>query len=394
MLKAKPVASLRRKSFGGQSGIGIYWRKRSVPTSVPAEVEDDSDREKQRKDLSDVSSPGSTDDDNASCNVDASKSSKKQKVVSEAVTPPALLHCTADESPALGWDDDLCRPIYHHDRVSTGNEIDNDLIRAVSSGDGEIAKATEIDDASSDEEVTGSLNAVNACSDEDNNGIGIDSIASDDTRKSRKVTAKDSDDSSASFQVSVLSRKRTRTFGNRRQRQRPLSLMLIQEEEAIPITLNQDPRRVSLESSTESASMKEEKVCDAGAETVGNGQQSCSQAKENRAETKESKKRKQRKLQSDAKLEKAREYFKNLDNTQTLTLDDALSPPVSSRVTRTHRRINLSSPGINREYQSYVEAIVGDGDSDILPLSIRDYASSRKLHYESKGEIVDGFLDD
>jgi len=394
MLKAKPVASLRRKSFGGQSGIGIYWRKRSAPTSVPAEVEDDSDREKQSKYLSDVSSPGSTDDDNASCNVDASRSSKKQKVASEAATPPALLHCTADESPVVGWDDDLCRPIYQHDRVSTGNENDNDLIRAVSSGDGEIAKATEIDDASSDEEVTGSLNAVNACSDEDNNGIGIDSIASDDTRKSRKVTAKDSDDSSVSFQVPVLSRKRTRTFGNRRQRQRPLSLMLIQEEEALPITLNQKSRRVSLESSTESASMKEEKVCDAGAETVGNGQQSCSQAKENRAETKESKKRKQRKLQSDAKLEKAREYFKDLDNTQTLTLDDALSPPVSSRVTRTHRRINLSSPGINREYQSYVEAIVGDGDSDILPLSIRDYASSRKLHYESKGEIVDGFLDD
>jgi hypothetical protein len=55
------------------------------------------------------------------------------------------------------------------------------------------------------------------------------------------------------------------------------------------------------------------------------------------------------------------------------------------------RKINFSSPGINREYEAYATASL---ESGISPLTIQDYAKSRKLHFSTKGELFDGFLDD
>ena len=177
--------------------------------------------------------------------------------------------------------------------------------------------------------------------------------------------------------------KKTRTFGDRGRRRRPLSLILMQDDdEEAQMTLEQNPRRVSVESS--------EDIAPAGEQEVG----SDATVEEGTKQPKKTQKSKRRSNDPSNSLEKAREYFTNLDQTQALTLEAASSPPVSSRVTRTSRRTNLASPGMQEQYKAYVESIAGDGTSGISPLSVEDYASSRKLHFESKGKLVDGFLDD
>ena len=88
-------------------------------------------------------------------------------------------------------------------------------------------------------------------------------------------------------------------------------------------------------------------------------------------------------------LDKARDYFDQLDKTQPLlTLDSALSPTISSKVTRTIRKTNFASPGINKQYRAYSKSSLNAG---VTPLSIKDFASMRKLN---NGPIVDGFFDE
>jgi len=418
MLNAKSI-SLRRKSFGGQTGIGIWWRKRSAPTSVPAEEDEGPDKKKRNQELSDPfttdpaseNSPGNTEEQRTA----KTKKKKQKKGASAAKTTTTTittsLFRTAEEAPILGWDDDLCRPIYHHHRDANNDPIDNDLVRAVSSGGSGVVDDTETDTSVDmiDEDLLGSCDDTGSCLDEEKgvtNAYPIatcPSVVGSEESAACEATTSVQDKSGVSFRIPVLSRKRTRTFGNRKQRRRPLSLILTQEEEETPSMFDRGSRRISLESSADTAPIEEKEVSDARSnssedpDSKSNSDDRLAFRTDGESNQKQPKKRRRSKKprsDPDNSLEKAREYFANLDHTQTLTLDAASSPPVSSKVTRTRRRTNLASPGINREYRAYAKSIAGDGDSGISPLSIRDYASSRKLYFQNKGEIVDGSLDD
>ena len=240
--------------------------------------------------------------------------------------------------------------------------------------------------------------------DEDDDKCAKSSISEDaivansefDTKTPSEVAKEEDDESSracfgrqameknkgASFSIPPLTRKRTRTFGNRR---RPLSLVLTQEEEEETNPMS-GPRRISLDPSEDAAiPSQEEKGNLVDASRVNN---------ENSDKPKKS--RLPRPSSEDPSLEKAREYFAKLDQTQALTLDATRSPPVSSKVTRTRRKTNLAScPGLHKEYEAYAKVMQADEpNSGISPLSLQDYASSRKLHFQNKGQLVDGFLDD
>ena len=356
MFNAKP-ASLRRKSFGGQTGIGIWWRKSASPTSILSEEDDKIGVEIRNRDLSSDASIASV-----SSITEEPLTKKKGESASKKALSPGIRN--ADELPMIGWDDDLCRPIYHrsenhNDTIALVDSFDDELVRAVSSSDTGLAEASETDGSTEviDEETP------------DNAGDSLEAPGNDEDEIAAGVP----------FRIPVLPRKRNRTFGNRAKRQRPLSLILTHDDEETPLNHDRDARRVSLESSTVTAQTEEEVISN------------------NQTEERPKKGRRSQKPRSNDpsnSLEKAREYFANLDQTQPLTLDATLSPAVSSRVTRTRRKTNLTSPGITREYKAYAESIAGDASSGISPLSMKDYVSSRKLHFESKGELADGFLDD
>eukprot|EP00529_Nitzschia_sp_RCC80_P018987 CAMPEP_0113479690 /NCGR_PEP_ID=MMETSP0014_2-20120614/21459_1 /TAXON_ID=2857 /ORGANISM="Nitzschia sp." /LENGTH=506 /DNA_ID=CAMNT_0000373035 /DNA_START=42 /DNA_END=1562 /DNA_ORIENTATION=- /assembly_acc=CAM_ASM_000159 len=89
-------------------------------------------------------------------------------------------------------------------------------------------------------------------------------------------------------------------------------------------------------------------------------------------------------------LDDARDYFAKLDETHSLTLDSSETPVVSSRITRTIRGVDLTSPGLHVDYETYVEATV---DSGVTPLPIEHFASSRRINLRQRGDLFDGFLD-
>lgn len=331
--RRKPV-SLRRRSFGSQNGVGIWWRKQSVPVSLETEETDDA--------------TGVTSDGNSTCSSGSSNGSPIDTGSNSKTASPSLDN-TTEENAVIGWDDDLCRPIYYHRTVSSGN--------------------TDLVDDSDGEEEFDVLN---------------DSVP---TTTSENISVGDDGDEKAeiddTFRIPGTTRTRTKTFGNRGKRQRPVSLILTEdntdpedEEEAAP---DRESRRISLSPTTTTAKSNNP---DFNSDMATH--ETTTKSRGNRRSSK-----KQR--TDDEELEKARDYFANLDETQALTLDAAVSPTVSSRITRTSRKTDLNSPGINRSYQAYSESIRSDG---LSPLSIKDYASSRRLHFLNKGEIVDGFLDD
>jgi len=428
MIKAKPVVFLRRKSFGGQSGVGIWWRKRSAPVSVPSEDDEGSSTEKELA-TSEDNTP------NNSNNTEEPRPAKRKQnnaLASKTSSPPSYLR-TSEEATILGWDDDLCRPIYHHqhrvDTTTTATTSDDSmvdtneelLVRAVSSGDSGVAEASETDVS------TDAVDDESSCLDGEKGDICTDSVAilpavaaNVEPKACRQASStareEDEDENGASFRIPALSRIRTtRTFGNRGKRRLPLSLILTQEqeEETTPMTfVDRGSRRISLESSKDADEVEHR---DSGSDSDEIGVMTLRTDHESSDQTQsKNKRRRSKKLPDNTNsLEKAREYFANLDQTQPLVLEYAtMSPPVSSRVTRTHRKTNLASPGINRAYKAYAKSIAGigsgigngnngesngNGDSSgtgLSPLSIRDYASSRQLHFQNKGEIVDGFLDD
>ncbi len=382
MMKTKP-SSIRKRSFGGQSGIGIWWRKRSAPASVLSEEDDDNDADNQirKLELSCDASVSSVDPNGeGTSGITEEPPTKKKRVVSATKNASSLSLLMADEEPILGWDDDLCRPIYHRNEsycgpINTIDSFDEELVRAVSSGDTGVAECAETD--ISTEVVDEDLSKG---SQDDSTSL---SPSAPTQHESSIAESQENIESGfdGSFRIPAL--KKTRTFGDRGRRRRPLSLILMQDDdEENSMALEQRSRRVSVESSSETAPSGELRVA---SDTTG---------EEATPQPKKERKSKRRSNDPSKSLEKAREYFANLDQTQALTLDATSSPPVSSRVTRTSRRTNLASPGMQEEYKAYVESMAGDGTSGVSPLSIEDYASSRKLHFESKGKLVDGFLDD
>mmetsp|Transcript_16667 Transcript_16667/g.38469 ORF Transcript_16667/g.38469 Transcript_16667/m.38469 type:complete len:480 (+) Transcript_16667:176-1615(+) len=478
MAKSKPLP-LRRKSFGGQTGVGIWWRKRSAPTtSIPTDDEGSGNEAQRDRDSSTKESTSSEDDPGDSGTHD-----------------PTPFVGTIEDSPALGWDDDLCRPIYsrrRRRRCNVNHELfddeENELVRDVSSSSSEGFKMMEDTDSSD-----GGTDSVRE--DKDGDLLGnttIDANSKEDVtvcpsvikeEESLMTTCRDTkgdelEEHRASSRMRVLPRKRTQTFGNQGKRRRPLSLILTQEDEEPRATNVGKPHRVSLESCDDITPTEEGKVT--GNDSHGkrkqpdppprphnlrrsnrhkpaspdmtpteadqatgkhkqgdrtqpdspprlrkprrsnrfklssfattpterengsgisrglkNGETNLNRSSQPPPSPQKTRRTNQNDpcVDLDHSLEKARAYFENLDKTQELTLDATRSPHVSGRVTRTRRRTNLSSPGINRAYQAYSQSIVGDGTFGIEPLCIRDYATSRQLHFQKNGQIVDGFLD-
>ena len=478
MAKSKPL-SLRRKSFGGQTGVGIWWRKRSAPmTSIPLDDEGCSGEAQRHQGKSTKESASGKDDPIESGN--------------HISTP---LVGRIDDSPVLGWDDDLCRPIYRRRSHRNADykvfdDDNNELVRALSSsssGGFEKEEDTDSTDSNTDsvEDTKDGDILGNSFLRPGSMGVVTASPSVINEEESSMPACRDAvdselDDNRALFRIPVLSRKRTQTFGNQGKRRRPLSLILTHEEE-IPAGFVGETRRVSLESSAEAALTEQGKSTGDGSpgdrkhpdppprpnklrrsnrykptssamsptnekKAVGNDSQgdrtqpdppprprklrrsnrnklsnfatSPTEEENDFGSTRALQKREnnlkrnpqplslppprktRRSIQSDRRidhdhsLEKARAYFETLDKTQELTLDATLSPHVSGRVTRTRRRTNLSSPGINRAYEAYAQSIVGDGTYGIEPLCIRDYATSRQLQFQKNGQIADGFLDD
>jgi hypothetical protein len=321
---------LRRKSFGGQT-LGIFWRKTSATTKVLVNEEKTDNRSKHNDSSIDIN------------NTEKQRKSKNTKTI-----PIVDVSSSTDKVCAgivIGWDDELCRPIYYRrPHSNSNNETTRDGDTSTVSGYCEVV----------DEEV--------------------------------KVNDNDNNRNMDTFPIPTT-RKRLKTFGNRSRHQRPLSLALSQEvcdvdvddkeeeekdeqQDETPMTTTttattthtqQESRRVSLEftDSIRSENSKADKT-----------------------------RRRPKKRSSSGQLDRAREYFNRLDKTQQLTLDSALSPVKTSKITRTRRKTNFTSPGINREYEAYSKSSVS---SDVPPLSIKDFASMRKL---KTGPIVDGFFDE
>lgn len=339
----KPPGRRPRRSFGGKDGV--WWRKKTLP---PLTLSTSSGG---------TSSPAST-----NTNEEDDKSNNTMQIDVE-------------------WDDDLCRPIYHKNVVSDGFH----------------------DDDSSDDEVSSELVV------EDKEGanpvpnVGEDQIVPVKRKKAyggkgprplSLLLLESNLEYSSSSPSSSPDKKKSRP-----ETASPLSLVPLPSSESSPsqislvTALNVLPRRVSTSpgglmeevnqkttkdgflqtpSNTTPGSPKESLFNFVGSEVKGRSREVCASVNAN------------------SSVQKAQEYFRNLDATERLHLDSSDSPVVSSKVTRSSRKVNLQSPGIVREYTDYSKSISATG---ISPLSVKEYAQSRRDFFR-KGQLFEGFLDD
>lgn len=92
----------------------------------------------------------------------------------------------------------------------------------------------------------------------------------------------------------------------------------------------------------------------------------------------------------EAKLQKQRQFFEQLDATQSLTIDNSImASPHHSKIVRTSYKVNLQSPTIQAEYSAYSKALVETG---VSPCSMETFAANRRDVFR-KRELFDGFLD-
>jgi hypothetical protein len=234
------------------------------------------------------------------------------------------------ETEAIGWDEDLCRPIYP------------------------VSKQT------SDSKVV-----INECND----------YVNPPKPPLKRL-------------LSDAPIKRSKTFGKKRRI--PVSFLLLEaNQESVS-----SPSSTSCSSEDNSASSFPKADNDTSFENSynnsNNNQESSSLTLE--FSERDEKPAKKRKIvsQEQASLLKAKQYFQQLDSTQTLTLDSSDSPIKTSQVTRTSRKVNLTSPGITREYKAYAHSSQGSG---VSPLSIQKYAHSRREYFR-RTELFDGFFDE
>lgn len=365
-----------RRVFGGNTGTGIWWRKRRLPDEL----------------------------DPVAAGAAAVTTADPAGIVTAPEEGPATTTgagpgsggIISDDEVLIGWDDDLCRPIYrHHNGGSKGGTFGcEEEGGEEEGGDAECETLQhERDDGTK----------------RDRNSMPNEG----DTPDMRPLPLQPPAESMAKQK-----RRATKTFANRHQRPLTLIHLMMQggflgspsstegtdeivsatppskrsriiEAPALSTlgsgeTLQQlpSPRRVSVpslrgtvragsSSKTHSAVNGPDGLFDF--EFDGGPRQTPSSSVAN----------------SHASLERARDYFAHLDRTQALTLDASSSPPVSSKITRTSRRADLSSPRFTKEYRAYAEASVASG---VPPLSVQDYSSSRRLHFRKK-ELFDGFLD-
>lgn len=426
----KPVP-LRRKSFGGQT-LGIIWRKRAFaePTKMKADVFKTNRIHRNSDNLDfDV-------DVNVSVNVESdgtqNKSSKKHKRGSyrqlRRGTTPTATACTTTTSTSgtlttnastpivnvsfeenvqlIGWDESLCRPIYYRRPdlndcdVSTVSGASKSLMEAEQRAEKQVNNMNVSSDNVNDRfHHNGESKVFQRCHND------ADADADADRCRYLKIE-------SFKKTIPVLSRIRAKTFASRdRHPRRPLSLVLTQDESNGDVNNETQEKRCREQNRnvTAAAVKMTDQRCSrfSAKKSVGalgrtsskkqrNDNRNSSDiatAKESFEYTDSSRQHEGGRIVLNPKLslERARDYFYQLDKTQPLlTLDSAVSPHISGKVTRTIRKTNFASPGIQRQYLAYSKSSV---NSDITPLSIKDFASMRKLK-KSSGQILDGFFDD
>lgn len=274
-----------RRSFGGSHGV--WWRNKKSVALTPSE---------------ESSSSSSTEDQ------------KK-------------------ETEAIGWDEDLCRPIYPVSKQTSNSKV-----------------------------------VINDCNEENHVNPPKPPL--------KRL-------------LSDAPIKRSKTFGEKRRI--PVSFLLLEaNQESVS-----SPSSTSCSSEGNSASSFPTADNDTYFENSykynnNNNQESSSSTLE--FSERDEKPAKKRKIvsQEQTSLLKAKQYFQQLDSTQTLTLDSSDSPIKTSQITRTSRKVNLTSPGITREYKAYAHSSQGSG---VSPLSIQKYAHSRREYFR-RTELFDGFFDE
>jgi len=234
----------------------------------------------------------------------------------------------------IGWDDELSRPIY-------SNRQDNIV-------------SDSYQDSSDDEDVV------------------------DVSRKSKRTFLDD--------MPPAPRKRRARSFGGRN---RPLLSLLLHrndQSDGSPLRTDQEDNRSAV--STQGSNNEE-----VSSESTEESSKANSRIKESRksiCSLRENPLPEVDQPTANSCIERARRYFDHLDSTEKLKVDMTDSPIFSSRVTRTSRRVTISSPRIIREYKAYSEASSASG---VSPLSKEDFARSRREFFRPN-ELFDGFLDD
>lgn len=88
-------------------------------------------------------------------------------------------------------------------------------------------------------------------------------------------------------------------------------------------------------------------------------------------------------------IQQARAYFAHLDAAHQLHIDSSRSPSPCRPITRTTRKVQLSSPGFVNEYTQYARA---SRELGVTPLPTKEYAQSRRKFFR-KAELFNGFVD-
>lgn len=405
----------RRQAFGGQTGTGIWWRKRSLT--------DNNNIDNSNNSNDDLAVPVPAQENEEPAVLTATTTTTTSRLISGGT---AII---SDDEVLIEWDDDLCRPIYRHQkqydhkkgvvRGHNDNDDDDDSDKRDDGNDKDVANA--------DPNLQKRHNSVGRC-------ISPSVVLVGETHPSELIALD-------VVSAKIIPQKRTtcKTFANRPQR-RPVTsfLNLLQRESSLGKSSSsavEEREESNLDSNSTRPATTKRKRTNASSRTIHLPTNATnSSASPHHVSLSSEKKAVLSNLSSDmsssanvgipdkdvfdfdgkdvtssdihqtlssassslivrkrrSSLQKAQEYFDNLDRTHPLTLDASASPVVSSKITRTTRNsVDLSSPRFKKEYHCYAKALA---DSGIPPLTMQDYASSRRLHFR-KRELYDGFLD-
>jgi hypothetical protein len=392
-----------RQAFGGKTGTGIWWRERTLPDEDDPAAVSDAPTTNRNSNISDIQ----VEEALATSETGLKGAADSTVAVASSIRPNNGLSGTmiiSDDEILVEWDEDLCRPIYRHQKDR------NDKIMSSYANNGVRDKE--------DDHVEARHQHGSTVPHHHNYGTSRSPFFAPEGEGFENHPLALAPP--AVFTHNKVKHKRfaTKTFANRRQR--PLTFIQLMEVESpcspcstsddvegkaesetptakrsrivpsasvtipaqrevpqqptlrlVSVSTEKGPTQTAHPSHTHSAVNSPEDIFEFVSEDGAGQTPSCSVPNPH------------------SSLERARNYFAKLDQTQSLTLDASSSPAVSSRVTRTSRRADLSSPRFKNEYHAYAKESAASG---VPPLTIQDYASSRREHFRKK-ELFDGFLD-
>ena len=331
MLKARPRV---RRSFGGKDGI--WWRKKTCPDSKT-----------------------------------------KSDIKNECGATPLV--------PSIGWDPDLCRPVYSMYSFSRGNNNDTSE-SSESEDDGKDDDADEpwpsLPDSPEILQQKSPVKRTSKCY----RGfrkrslslfIDTDIATSLPAKKKNKTTIQQD------YKMDSLASASSEPNSN------------CEDDAESPIDCSKDSNRPDRENCrTSVAPLSMKKRSQGRLKTVRTLDNADSQVFDFDAtdEFDATPSKSNLLFQPNAKssIDEARTFFDSLDATEKLTLDTSSTPITSSQVFRTSRRVYTLSPRLVQEYSDYVEAIEATG---VAPLGIADYTKNRGKLSGRENALFDGFLE-